>query len=128
MIKYAIVDSCVWIDFLSKNKGKELIKNVSDNYVLCINDAIKAEVIPHLLHQKENRAADLLASQVSIPLNIDWDGIVSLQLKMLKSGINKVGVIDLIIIQNAIQNKCAIASIDKHFKLMCSKLNIELVV
>lgn len=46
---------------------------------------------------------------------------------MIKAGINKVGILDLIILQNAIQNRCAIASVDKHFRLLCSEVKIDLI-
>jgi len=127
LIKKVLVDSCIWIDFLSRNLRKYLIERISDDYILCINDAILSEVLPHLIHRKENRAADLLASQIIIPLSISWSDIVSLQVRMIKAGINKVGILDLIILQNAIQNRCAIASIDKHFRLICSEVGIELI-
>ena len=60
-------------------------------------------------------------------LNIDWSEIIELQVHFLKHGINKTGVVDLIIIQNAIQNNSAIASIDKHMKMMCLKMKIKVI-
>ncbi len=127
MIKKVLVDSCIWIDFLGRNLRKDLIERISEDYILSINDAILSEVLPHLIHQKENRAADLLASQFIIPLTISWPDIISLQVRMIKAGINKVGILDLIILQNAMQNRCAIASVDKHFRLICSEVGIELI-
>lgn len=114
MIKRVLVDSCIWIDFLGRNLKKDLIERISEDYIICINDAILSEVLPHLIHRKENRAADLLASQINVPLSISWPDIISLQVRMIKAGINKVGILDLIILQNAIQNRCAISSVDKH--------------
>ena len=127
MIKKVLIDSCSWIDFFGRNHKKELIARISEDHLLCVNDAILSEVLPHLLHKKENRAADLLASQNKIPVSIDWNDIIALQVRMIKAGINKVGVLDLIILQNAIQNRCAIASIDKHFRLMCSEVDVSLI-
>ena len=127
MIKRVLVDSCIWIDFLGRNLRKDLIERISEDYILCVNDAILSEVLPHLIHRKETRAADLLASQIVIPLSISWPDIISLQVKMIKAGINKVGIIDLIIIQNAIQNHCAITSADKHLKLICGELDVEMI-
>ena len=127
MIKKVLVDSCIWIDFFGRNHKKELIAKISEDHLLCVNDAILSEVLPYLLHQKENRAADLLASQNKIPISIIWPDIIALQVRMIKAGINKVGVLDLIILQNAIQNRCAISSIDKHFRLMCNEVDIPLI-
>ena len=127
MIKKVLVDSCIWIDFLGRNQRKELIERISENHILCVNDAILSEVLPHLIHRNETRAADLLASQVHVPLTISWSDIISLQVRMIKAGINKVGILDLIILQNAIQHRCAIASVDKHFRLLCNEMKIELI-
>jgi predicted nucleic acid-binding protein len=127
LIKKVLIDSCIWIDFFSNNLRRELISSISDEHQLCINDAIMSEVLPLLLHKKENRAADLLASQFSLSMNIQWQGIIDLQLVMIKAGINKVGVLDLIILQNAMQNRCSIVSADKHFRLMCDKVGIEIL-
>lgn len=60
-------------------------------------------------------------------MNIHWQGIIDLQFTMIKAGINKVGILDLIILQNAIQNHCSIVSADKYFKLMCRKVGIEIL-
>ena len=127
MIQNVLIDSCIWIDFFSKNLRRELISDISDAHRLCINDAIMSEVLPLLLHKKEHRAADLLASQYSLPMRIQWQGIIDLQLQMIKAGINKVGVLDLIILQNAMQNHCSMVSADKHFRLMCDEVGIEIL-
>jgi predicted nucleic acid-binding protein len=127
LIQKVLVDSCIWIDFFNRNYKKDLISHISEEHLLCVNDAILSEVLPLLLHRKETRAADLLASQNRISLSIAWPEIVTLQVQMIKAGINKVGVLDLIILQNAIHNKCAIASTDKHFKLMCNEVSVRLI-
>ena len=62
-----------------------------------------------------------------IELNIDWNQIIEYQVKCLKNGINGVGIPDLIIIQNAIQNNCKIYSLDKHFQLMQFLFDFDLV-
>jgi hypothetical protein len=41
-------------------------------------------------------------------------------------GINGIGIPDLIIAQNAIQNHCAVYSLDNHFKMMKNAINLKL--
>ena len=53
-----------------------------------------------------------------IPLNIRWDKIIQYHVKNVKNGINKVGIPDLIILDNCIQNKIELFTLDKHFNLM----------
>jgi len=79
-----------------------------------------------LLHFKEAQAAEYLQNQYPLPLNIEKNDLFQLQLKMLKNGINKVGVADLMILQNAIQHNATIASKDKHFKIMCPVADVKL--
>ncbi|WP_225586866.1 hypothetical protein [Algoriphagus sp. Y33] len=45
----------------------------------------------------------------------------------LKNGINNVGIPDLIILQQVIEEKIALFTLDKHFKLMNTFLTYELI-
>lgn len=56
-----------------------------------------------------------------VPLAVDWKGIVEMQVACLRNGINKVGIPDLMVAQNAIQHHLSLFSLDKHFRLL-SKL------
>ena len=62
-----------------------------------------------------------------IPLTIDWEIIRDYQLMNLQNGINKVGIPDLIILQQVIDQKITLFSFDKHFRLMQAYLNFELM-
>ena len=57
---------------------------------------------------------------------INWDMIMNLQISNLKNGICKVGIPDLIILENAIANNLALYSEDKHFRLMPEITNLKL--
>ena len=52
---------------------------------------------------------------------------IPLLYKCLKKGINGVGIPDLIIAQNAIQNHCEIYSLDNHFKMIQQAINLKLI-
>lgn len=115
-----LVDSSVWIDYFrgsSTIKIKDL-ENFIDNNQICINNLILAELLPSLIHQKENELVDILESIHKIHLKINWEELINFQKINLKNGINNVGIPDLIILQNIIQNDLILYSIDKHFKIM----------
>ena len=60
-------------------------------------------------------------------LNIKWNQIIEYQFKCLKNGLNRIGIPDLIIAQNAKQNHCEIFSLDNHFRMMKDILKLQLL-
>ena len=124
-----LVDSSVWIEYFKPScrfKKEKLDDLILENRI-CVNDLILAELIPFLKIKGENRLVNLLGSVENIQLEIDWNDITAIQVNNLKKGINKVGIPDLIILQNAIQNKLALFSLDKHFSLMQKYIRIDLI-
>lgn len=69
----------------------------------------------------------LLNELTRIPLTINWDKIVGYQTKCLKNGVNKVGIPDLIILDNVLQNDLELYTLDKHFNLMQKIVSFKLV-
>jgi len=53
--------------------------------------------------------------------------IIDFQYQCLKSGLNAIGIPDLIIAQNALQNHCEIYTLDTHFEFMRDILNLQVV-
>jgi hypothetical protein len=113
-----LVDSSVWIEYFKGNDSVLLLNELIDSNNLCINDLILAELLPSINHKNENDLKQLLLAIEKIDLEIDWHQIISMQTKNLRNGINKVGISDLIIIQNAIIKDVELYTIDKHFDLM----------
>ncbi len=124
-----LVDSSVWIDFFkgSENINSEFFHECIDNNLICINDLILAELVPFLEHKKEFEVIDILKSVNRIPLVIDWDEIIQYQSLNLKKGVNRVGIPDLILLQNAVNNNLKLYTLDRHFKLMKKFIGIDLV-
>lgn len=60
----------------------------------------------------------LLYAIDKVQLNIHWEDIIRLQLLCVQNGINRVGIPDLLVLQNAMQNDLELYSLDKHFRLM----------
>ncbi|MBO6535795.1 MAG: PIN domain-containing protein [Balneolaceae bacterium] len=121
-----IVDSSVWIDYFKKGNN-DILDRLIEEDLICTNDLILTELIPFLIHQNHDSVVEELQAVNRIPLNIDWDIIREYQLMNLKNEINNVGIPDLIILNQVIQNKLTLFTFDKHFKLMQKHLYFELI-
>jgi predicted nucleic acid-binding protein len=120
-----LVDSSVWIDYFKSGERSEELDYLIDNNLIYINDLILTELIPSLKLQHQSSLIAALKEVAKLPLSIHWQQIQELQLSCLKNGINGIGIPDLIIAQNAMQNVCFIFSLDKHFSLMQEVLNCK---
>ncbi len=121
-----LVDSSVWIDYFRGGGKSDKLDFLIDENLLVINDLILAELIPFLKIQNQHKLIGLLNFVERLDLNIDWEQIIDFQYKCLRKGINGIGIPDLIIVQNALQNKCKIYSLDQHFELMKKPLELTL--
>ncbi len=122
-----LVDSSIWIDYFRGGDNSEVLDSYIDENVICTNHLILSELIPKLRIRKQNKLIDLLTEVSKIPLNINWNRIIEYQTTCLKNGINKVGISDLIIVDNAIQNDLILFSTAKHFKLISEYIDLKLV-
>ena len=121
-----LVDSSVWIDYFRGSDNTNRLDYLIDEGLLVTNDLILAELIPPLNVRKQHRVISLLKALSRIPVNIDWENIIDMQTKCIRNGINKVGIPDLIIAQNAILNNLDLYTHDKHFKLMSQHISLSL--
>ncbi len=122
-----LVDISVWIDSFHGGKCKQIMNELLARGELYVNDVILAELMPSILHRGETELEYLMTTLPKLSLWTDWSGIVRMQTENLKHGINKVGLPDLLIAQNAIQNHVKLFSIDRHFSLMSTHLGFELL-
>ena len=113
-----LVDSSVWIDYFRTGNDSDKLDFFIDHNIVCVNDLILAELIPFLKIAKQTKLVKLLNEVEKVPLNIDWGKIIELQTTCLKKGINKVGLPDLMIVDNVIQHNLTLYSFDKHFRLI----------
>ena len=113
-----LVDTPVWIEYFRGSARSVVLKELIHNNTLCINNLVLAELLPFINLKKEYRLKRLLLAIKRIELEVDWDEIIDMQTRNLLHGINKVGIPDLIIAQNAINNNLFLFSFDKHFGLM----------
>lgn len=121
-----LVDSSVWIEYFRNGNNYEKVEFLIDEYLVVTNDLILAELTPFLKIRKQNSLIDLLHNVSRLAININWDQIIDLQYLCLQNGLNGVGIPDLIIVQNAIQNTSKIYTLDKHFSSMNGFLDFEI--
>lgn len=121
-----LVDTSIWIDYFKGSNGSLELDHLIDENIVVINDIILAELIPYLKLKKQTKIIKLLHEINLTPLQIDWPEIIDLQVKCLKSGMNGIGIPDLIIAQDAKINDYKIYSLDKHFLLMSQIVKIKL--
>ena len=122
-----LVDTSVWIEYFRSGKDSDKLDFLIDENAIVINDLILAELIPPLRAQKQNSVIKLLCDIEKLELSIDWTQIIEYQVKCLKSGINGIGIPDLLIAHNARKNNCTIYTFDKHFKLIKDVLKLNVV-
>lgn len=121
-----LVDSSVWIDYFRGSGRVDALDLLIDQNLVCINELILTELVPFLRIKRQRKLIEHLQSVQRLSLGIDWDNIVDLQVKCVRSGINNVGIPDLIIAQNAIQHGATVFSLDKHFSLMSQHIPLSL--
>jgi predicted nucleic acid-binding protein len=121
-----LVDSSVWIAYFRGTSDLPSLDWLIEEGLAVTNDLILAELTPALLVRGERKLVGLLRQMERIPLTLDWDGIMEMQVTCLRNGINRVGIPDLIIAQNAIQHNLTLFSLDKHFRLLSKHVTLNL--
>lgn len=115
-----LVDSSVWIEYF-RNSNSQISSEVDmliDLGNIYTNELILTELLPFLKLKKQIQLIQIMESLESFSMSIDWKQIIEFQTINLKNGINKIGIPDLLILQNVIQNGSILFTLDKHFKLM----------
>ena len=121
-----LVDTSIWIDYFRGGNYSHALDYLLEEGLVVTNEIILAELLPYIKIKKQNKLARLLNEIKLYPLDINWNGIINFQIRCLKGGSNGIGIPDLIIVQNAKQNRCPVYSIDKHFRMMSNLLNVKL--
>ena len=122
-----LVDGSVWIDYFRSGVNTENLDRYIEQNLICTNDLILAELVPYLKANKQSRVINLLNEISNIPLKINWNNIINYQTLCIQNGINKVGIPDLIILDNVIQNKLILFTLDKHFSKIDKFIKFDLL-
>jgi len=110
MSRYKVlVDSSVWIEYFKSGEIKILDRLIEED-LACINEFIFTELAPLLIKKGEDEVVAGLRALEFVPLQIDWDIIRDYKLMNLKKGINQVGIPDLILLQQVIDQKITLFS------------------
>jgi hypothetical protein len=120
-----LVDTSVWIEYFRNGNNFEKLDFLIDENLVFVNDLILSELIPFLRIRKQKKIIELLCTVNKLNLIINWEQISEYQYKCLNSGLNGVGIPDLIIAQNAKQNHSQIYSLDNHFKVLENIIKIK---
>ena len=113
-----LIDSSVWIDYFRSGENSEQLDTFIEQNLVCTNYLILAELIPFLRLKKKTKIVKLLFELNNFPLETDWSKIIEYQTKCLKNGINKIGIPDLIILDNIVQHDLTLFTLDKHFSFI----------
>lgn len=113
-----LVDTSVWIDYFRCGDKSDQLDFLIDENLVVINDLILTELSPLLIVKQEKKVINLLKKIKKYHFTPDWNEIRHYQVCCLKSASSGIGIPDLLIAQNSIQNNMPIYSIDKHFKFM----------
>jgi len=121
-----LVDTSIWVEYFRSGNNTEKLDFLIDENLIVINDLILAELVPFLKFRNQRKIINLLNNINKLKLSINWNQIIDFQFKCLKNGLNGIGIPDLIVAQNAKQNRCEIYSLDSHFRLMKDILEFQL--
>jgi len=121
-----LVDTSIWIDYFRSGEHSSALDKLIDENLLVTNDIILTELIPYLRIKKQNTVIQLLHEIKKLPLDTNWEEIIEFQVKCLRNGANGVGIPDLMIAQNAMDNDCLVYTLDKHFSLLSQVMKLRL--
>jgi hypothetical protein len=121
-----LVDTSIWVDYFRGTRTADALDLLIEENLVVTNQIILAELLPPLFIQNQKHLIELMREIKQYPMNIDWDDITQMRITCLKSGLNSIGIPDLIIAQNAIQGDMRLLSADKHFSLMAMHLPLAL--
>lgn len=121
-----IIDTSVWLDYFKFNLHEKEIKELHKEGRIVTTDVILAELLPIIIHDKKRELESALRSFETLHTFVNWEAIISTQVKCLKNGYNRIGLLDIMIVQAAIEYSAKIYSVDKHFKGMEKFLDFKL--
>jgi len=120
-----IIDSNIWIEFFNRGNYFDSVSDLLINNEVYINKIILAELVPSARSNNEKELIECLYGIELLELDINWDEIIEIQHTCIKRGINKLGLLDIVIAQNAKQNNVGIFTINRHMILLCNLIGIE---
>ena len=121
-----LVDSSAWIEYFRGNPKYSFINELINTNAVCTNDIVLTELLPSIIYKKEHRLAELLNFLKKYNLAVNWQEVRDIQLLNLKHGNNNIGISDIVIAQNCMQNELRIITNDKHFEVMAKYIPLKI--
>jgi len=121
-----MVDTSAWIDYFKGRDQAKQIDALIDTNQICTNELVLTELVPALVHRGETDLVDLLFTVARVPVTVDWAEIRTYQGMNLKNGFNHIGIPDLILAQNCLQNGLALLTQDRHFNSLARLLPLAI--
>ncbi|WP_273208522.1 PIN domain-containing protein [Runella zeae] len=121
-----LVDTSVWVGYFRKGENAESLEKSITLDLICTNEIILSELIPALQHTRQRELIQSLNALPCVPYTIFWEGIRTLQVLNLTNGINRVGLLDLMIAQHCLHQNLELWSLEKHFRLMVTNTSLKL--
>jgi hypothetical protein len=113
-----LADTSVWVAYFRGASDVPAMDWLIEEDLVVTNDLVLAELTPVLRVRGERKLVGLLRDMERVPLTLDWDGIIEMQVTCLRNGINRIGIPDLIIAQQVMQCGLSLFTLGKHFRLM----------
>jgi len=123
-----LIDSSAWIEYFRGNAKYLFIEGFIGINAICTNEIILTELLPSIIHRNEKKLAELLNCVRKYALITDWQEIRDIQLLNIRHGNNGIGISDIIIAQNCVQNGLKIVSRDRHFEAMAEYIPLEIFI
>ena len=121
-----LCDTSALIEYFDGNPQFSFVGDLVLNNLLAINEVILTEFLPSLVRDENFRIAAIANKIERIPMDINWKEICNYKITLMKNGHSRIGILDLLIAQNCIQNDVEIISYDKHFEVMAKFLPLKL--
>ncbi len=122
-----LVDSSVWIDFFRrKNESNRLGFLLAEDLVVT-NSLVLAEIVPALRLKKRKDVIRLLNILEAHEIKADWNEVIDIQMKFVSRFNYFVGISDILIFQNSIQNDLMLYSFDRDVIRLCELHNQKLL-
>ncbi len=125
-----LVDTSVWIDFFRNYDSpySEELDRLLDEGEVCITGLIAAEIVPGVQSKKEFQAMSNYFEAIERLCDYSgiWKDIIQYQWTLKQTGINGIGISDLLISAISIKYQTPVLTKDKHFFLMEKPLTLNL--
>jgi len=121
-----LADTSALIEYFLGNPSFVFMKEFLREKTLLVNDIVRTEFLPHAIKAEEYMFAAEVNSIRRTAMNTDWEEILKCRIAMFKDGYRKIGIQDLLIAQNCVQNDVPLITHDGHFETIAKFLPLKL--